>query len=452
MQDTISSVFLAGRDGHARLRQFARVVLALAVMLHLTAFVGYTRTVHDADAAKAALARLDGAAKAAEAVERDLHEFEAVLVPEVKEILGRLLAALQQDFVDLGGAVNEAVRQDLKSSSPRDPSRPRIEIQQGPAPEISPLQRRLSDAAIQSKIRAVKTSEELRAALDPIIAETIVKRRFDEANAAWTAHVAARVRPLADAAAHSIGETARASGTTDLPWSDLVAAVGRCAAAAERLRFDPPAAGEWWRTRAGKAGVIDALEHEAAGQLVDGHEAAALSGEFKATTDAARAEAERLEEEYDLRRVAVEEQAKRQVEAIADLAKPLGFVAVDIGSLVRWFPLVIGMALAVAILLGTEARRGYRDALDVVETAARDDDVWSRVVKQARAALGRGVSPWLRWPAVAAVWTGLAAWRLASLDQATPGRAVLVAAFGVAIVAAALAHRSITEAAPRPTS
>ncbi len=454
MQDTISSVFLAGREGHARLRQFARMVLALAAILHLTAFVGYTRTVHDADAAKAALARLAGAAKAAETVERDLRAFEAALAPRVKEILGTLLAALQHDFAELGAAVSDFVRPDLKASSPRDAPRPRIEIQQSPIaePEVSQVRRRLEGAAIQSKIRAVKSNEELRAALDPIIAETIVKRRFDEANAAWTSHVAGTVRPLAAAAVRSIGDTATRSGTSDLPWPDLVAAVERCASAAERMRFAPPAEGDWWRTRSGKMGVIDALEHEAAKQLVDGHQAAALSGEFKSTADAARAEAQRLEEEYAARVVAVEEQAKRQIEAIAELAKPLGFVAVDIGSLARWFPLVIGMALAVAVLLGTEARRGYRDALDVVESAARDDEAWKRVVAQARASLGRGMSPWARWIGVAVIWAGLAAWRLASLDQATTGHAAVVAAAGVAVVATAVLHRAGTEAAPRAAS
>jgi len=441
MEDTIGSVFLAGRERFARLRQVGALVVCAVVFVHLTLFLGYTRTVFDAEAAKVDLARSVAAAGATADVHESLAAFGATLTPATMPILDRLLANLRGDFIELGNTVT-AIRGG--TAAPRD-RQPRQDVRQGPIPsKRSPVQARLDEKAAQDRIRAVRTHDEYRAALDPIIAEAIVAKRFDEANREWADHVTSAVRPAAIAVNQAIARAAPGGQTTDARWTQLATAVAKTEAAAAELRFKPPESGGWWRSVDGKTDAIETLAHQAADALVVSTSAALLSDDLAKSAEASSRDAQALAAELDTRRRNVEDQAKDAVESLSSFAKPLEAIAVDVKWLVRWFPLIVGATLAFALYLGTEGRRSYLEALDFTTLAAPEDPAWTRVVAQSRTSLARGSSPWIPWLVAAALWIGAASWRLASLQITSVSRAVTVGAVGLALVAAGVAHRVFT--------
>jgi hypothetical protein len=436
MEDTVSSVFLAGRERHARLRQFAAFVVGGTLLVHLTLFLGYTRTVADADAANRNLVALKATAEATTEVHVRLDEFKATLDP--KPVLDALLSGLKDDFRDLSEGVSA-----IRSDRPAAPDPRRMAIQQAP-PKPSAVQERLGDKAVADRIRLFKGAEEMRSVLDGIIAETIVKKRFAEANEEWRTHLAQAVVPAATRAHAAILHAG-----ADPRMRQLDAALTRARTAAERFALKPPANGQWWTTPAGKEDAIETLAHRAADSMVDAARAESISSDVADDAQSASDSAAKALAELDAHRKEIESQSKAAIDSLASFAKPLEFVAVDAATLVRWFPLVVGMALAVAVFLGTEARRGFSEAIDFAAAAAPDAAAWKRVVEQSRATLRRGASPWTPWIAAAVLWCGAAAWRLASLQMASAARATSVAAAGVALVALAVAHRTFAERAAR---
>jgi hypothetical protein len=283
--------------------------------------------------------------------------------------------------------------------------------------------------------------DEYRARMDALIDESIVRPRFEEANAAWRDHVERNVRPSAAA----VRKQAAALTAADPRAAQIAPTVDKAVAAAEAIRFAPPPGNTWWQTVNAKMEAIAEIADNAAEKMVAGRHTADLTADLEA--DAARAEhdAEALVAALAAKKKELEDQAKNAFASLSMLAKPLEFIAVEAETVVRWYPLVIGIALAIAAWFGTEARRGYLAALAFVEHAMPEDAAWKRVVERSRASLRPTRSPWIPWLAAAVVWCGAAAWRLVSLDSQTMARAPGAAAAGVALVAAAVAHRVWTE-------
>jgi hypothetical protein len=212
-------------------------------------------------------------------------------------------------------------------------------------------------------------------------------------------------------------------------WSGTEIALGKALQSAESLALSEPADRFWWSTRMEKGATIrDALaDLQRARGLADLPALASLKAETAAAVLAERTKYAELQ----ARLAELREQFKEQEAELSSIAGPLKIVAIDLGRVAAWFPLILGLALGGSWAWMAERARELERSLSLFGDGAERQTLARWVASK----IGRANPATLALRGVTfLVWIAIAALEAANL----PGVGALNAASGAVIGAAAV--------------
>jgi len=329
----------------------------------------------------------------------------------------------------------------------------------------------IRDPDLLTKIKSANTRGELLIAVKTFVEENIVKPRYLTLNEDWKDRILPAVQRQSKTLARSI-ETAK-KGFPEEPelWEDVLAALTTTTSATNDLELKPPSKPPfWWSTVVGKeTAALELSERVARGlrefepdekvvkQLL---EPEALTSLRKEVTNLLN-EQEKLARQFPVKLKLLEQQFKEQQERLASLAEPIGFIALELGSVIALFPLLLGLIFG-ALTAWTSLRlRELGWITHLVIQRTEDPLLWDWYCGQLflpprrkPAHLPAGTvwdfreyanSSLIRQSASLCVvfwlWIGIAAWRLHGVGGIEPGHLIAVTAIGAIVVGLAQFHR-----------
>jgi len=292
---------------------------------------------------------------------------------------------------------------------------------------ISPMSSELRRQIVAAT--AAGNRDALLTAIAPYVETTIVQPIFIRFESEWRGQALTRIR-----AAWQTADARLRQGKVQIPeraevWSGTETALGKALQSAESLALSAPADPFWWSTRMEKGATIrDALaDLQRARGLADLPALASLKAETAAAVSAERTKYTELQ----TRLAELREQFKEQEAELSSIAGPLKILAIDLGRVAAWFPLILGLALGGSWAWMTERARELERSLSLFGDGAEKQTLARWVANK----IGRANPATLALRGVTfLVWIAIAALEVANL----PGVGALNAASGAVIGAAAV--------------
>jgi hypothetical protein len=293
-----------------------------------------------------------------------------------------------------------------------------------PLPPMSSELRRQLVAAT-----AAGNRDALLKAIAPYVETTIVQPIFARFESEWREQALTQIR-----AAWQTADARLRQAKVQIPeraevWSGTETALSKALQSAESLALSEPADRFWWSTRMEKGTTIrDALaDLQRARGLADLPALASLKAETAAAVSAERTKYAELQ----TRLAELREQFKEQEAELSSIAGPLKVVAIDLGRVAAWFPLILGLALGGSWAWMAERARELERSLSLFGDGAEKQTLARWVASK----IGRANPATLALRGVTfLIWIAIAALEAANL----PGVGALNAASGAAIGAAAV--------------
>ena len=292
---------------------------------------------------------------------------------------------------------------------------------------ISPMSSELRRQIVAAT--AAGNRDALLTAIAPYVETTIVQPIFIRFESEWRGQALTRIR-----AAWQTADARLRQAKVQIPeraevWSGTETALGKALQSAESLALSAPADPFWWSTRMEKGATIrDALaDLQRARGLADLPALASLKAETAAAVSAERTKYAELQ----TRLAELREQFKEQEAELSSIAGPLKLLAIDLGRVAAWFPLILGLALGGSWAWMTERARELERSLSLFGDGAEKQTLARWVANK----IGRANPATLALRGVTfLVWIAIAALEVANL----PGVGALNAASGAVIGAAAV--------------
>lgn len=451
--DLIDALFQKAAEGYESARRWHMLVVLILLAFQAMLLMPYVGAVRQETATKS---DIDGSAALQRTIDdviTDLGAFEkasagaadAELRTTLDQLVARfdvlngILGRLQQmtpeeaagppgEAVFGGSAGNMAIQMPMvqmplpgQTVSPAQTADPATYLQISPM--SSELRRRLVAAT------AAGNRDALLTAIAPYVETTIVQPIFTRFESEWRGPALTQIRAAWQAADARLRQAKAQFPERVEVWSGAETALGKALQSAESLTLSEPADPLWWSTRMEKGATIrDALaDLQRARGLADLPALASL----KAETAAAISAQQTRYAELQTRLAELREQFKEQEAELSSMAAPLKVVAIDLGRVAAWFPLILGLALGGSWALTAERARDLQRSLSLFADGAEKLTLAGWVASK----IGRASPATIALRGMAfLVWIAIAALETANL----PGAGALHAALGIVIGAAAV--------------
>jgi hypothetical protein len=442
-----TALFLSGRDAYEAARRWQAVIVLALALFHATLFGPYIGAIAEQAAAQA---KIDAATRLEKQIET-VHAALDEVVNATASAATTRLGGVKETLIDRFGKLNDAVAR-LQRMTPEEATGPEgdevfgapMQVQNArPSNLLPPLPPEVR--AEIARAREIFRLQHLLEVLQPYVKETIVQPVLSSFNSAWqgdgVAHAENAVKDAED------GLTLADAGFPEdhATWTRAKTAIENILVLAKQLRLQEPEGDPfWWATRMGKDETIR-------GALADVKKAEAivpvgLLVKLDETTKTAIAGQNARQRELAAQLTDLRERFKEQQAELASFAQPLKVVAIDLGRIVTWFPLVLGLILAGSVIWTAERLRDLREtvALSSATAAAALPARWL-----ARKLGSTAIVVIVCKAAAFVIWIGFAGLQIAGLANAGIRQALSLSVFGSAAVLAASAYQAFV--LKRPT-
>lgn len=377
--DLENTLFLAAREAHETARRWQILVVLVLLLFHAMLFAPYIRTTGEKAAVEARIERSTALQQRIESVTDTLNGLGKATVDEATVRLGAVLSDLLQDFDRLNGIVEK-----LLQMTPDEASGPKGDELFASSTQASTVQMPVQSMAINqmqslsfgrslavmppemrrdvASLRGAPNRQGLLELVKPYVEKAVIQPALSRFNASWQGEALPRAQASAQAARDALAKAnAQFSEQAEL-WAKAELGVERITQLAGQLKLQEPENSPlWWSTRDQKGETIrgalfDLERARSFGQLE------ALSA-LKAETDAAIAGQKARQRDLEAQLASLREQFKEQEAELASIIQPLKVVAIDLGRLVSWFPLILGLVLAGSLTWTTERLRELIDTI-----------------------------------------------------------------------------------------
>ncbi len=452
--DLENTLFLAAREAHETARRWQILVVLALLLFHAMLFAPYIRTTDEKVAVEARIERSTALQERIESVTDTLNGLGEATVDEATVRLGAVLGDLLQDFDRLNGIVEK-----LLQMTPDEASGPKGEELFASSTQASTVQMPAQSMAINQMqslsfgrslaamspemrrevaiFRGTSNRQGLLEMVKPYVEKAVIQPALSRFNASWQSEALPRAQASAQAARDALAKAkAQFSEQAEL-WANAELGIEKIIQLSSQLKLQEPENDPfWWSTRAQKGGtildvLIDLKRARSLGQLES------LSA-LKAETDTAIAEQTARKRDLEAQLASLREQFKEQEAALASIIQPLKVVAIDLGRLVSWFPLVLGLVLAGSLAWTTERLRELIDTIALFSDGAAKALPARWLATRIRRTNGAAIA--LRGAAFLA-WIAFAGSQVARLPSVDSHEALLWTVLGGAAVVGASLHQ-----------
>lgn len=291
------------------------------------------------------------------------------------------------------------------------------------------------NSALRRAVAAAGSQSSVLEAIRPYIEQQIIAPRFSAFNDAWQSDVAPEVASAGDALLQRIHAAGGKFPGEAASWASAEQAVAAVVSAAGKFRIEPPSNRFWWAAVESKDSAVHGFLQTLGSSALD--RAPALT-ELVQRTEAAIAANTQKQAEIDKSMAELDAQFHEQQKELAEMVGPLKGIAIDLGTVVPYFPAILAAAfVGLAIWLALR----IQELGEAVALVARGDPASSAPEWLHRRVAGspwhRGLSIILRCVVLVA-WVALASWALAGASLAGRAEAsllVVATAIGLALAA-----------------
>jgi len=375
------SLFVSAKDRYDAGLRRAGLLLTVAAVFHVAVFMSYINAHQSIVDAKAQQQTLNQQFAGVTEIGSELDSVDRTVKTELPKLLDLHLKHLVQDFRRLSNRLTAAQRGEERLGMETPSELPQLQIQQPlnlsiqqvppelpnlPDIEVTTPIERLPEPVVEL-LREGAPFEEVREALLPHINATIIQPRFTELNAEWQDRTSRRMVPrlakinqLVDQGKIEIPEeTAR--------WQSLRAATELIDDKLIQHTFTPPPGNNWWHTVADKGQTLRKIEKFALDDLDQGMRLGAVSRKIgsvlKTSLDQQQALIQKMQDVIE----AAEKRFAEQSTMLTELGSGFRAVALDLGFVVRWFPLLLGVLFAYISLTLGQRLLVYKKTADLLE-------------------------------------------------------------------------------------
>jgi hypothetical protein len=334
MKELLEDCLKAARERYSGAQRFAFLIAALFLAVHLTTVTQYLRR----EPAVRQASKNAETAKSLNEVTRQIAASTGKLAQEqadqTKAITETFVNELKKDFSEVDDAINRALRglpQEAQDAQPQQQ-------------QVLAARKLVLPEDLAEKVRA--SGFVLKDVVDPWIEKSVIQPRLDELRDAWRTKVWPKLTAIAADLNSQVDEALKLS-PKDPDLFELKKQLKAFVQSGASINFNPPANHSWWRTQRGKNATGEEFDASSASALhVDLIDNVAKA--MQTAADKANSKADAIMANAEQAQKALEKSFEEQKKRAAELAQPIGFLAVDLAMLVETFPLILGGALGVA--------------------------------------------------------------------------------------------------------
>jgi ElaB/YqjD/DUF883 family membrane-anchored ribosome-binding protein len=334
MKELLEDCLKAARERYSGAQRFAFLIAALFLAVHLTTVTQYLRR----EPAVRQASKNAETAKSLNEVTRQIAASTGKLAQEqadqTKAITETFVNELKKDFSEVDDAINRALRglpQEAQDAQPQQQ-------------QVLAARKLVLPEDLAEKVRA--SGFVLKDVVDPWIEKSVIQPRLDELRDAWRTKVWPKLTAIAADLNSQVDEALKLS-PKDPDLFELEKQLKAFVQSGASINFNPPANHSWWRTQRGKNATGEEFDASSASALhVDLIDNVAKA--MQTAADKANSKADAIMANAEQAQKALEKSFEEQKKRAAELAQPIGFLAVDLAMLVETFPLILGGALGVA--------------------------------------------------------------------------------------------------------
>ncbi len=443
------SLFLRARDQLAGSSHWAYLALLALALIHavvVTPYIADSRLESETSLQRTRLAAVESSlGELRGALEAVRQETSSMVAPALE----RLTEDLEADLARLEATWRQIAAQATPDAEPGD-SDPGATSTAGEPATTSPQALTpshaqpflIEDPDRIADLRDARTSNELLAALTPLVDDLITRPRYFDLERGWQDDALPRLEARLDAAASALPRLRSRFPEARDQWEALTGSLTALSSAARDLKFSPPAQPTWW-VRSESPLAPDSIKTDE--QLLG------LTPEIADEIRHPRRLAE-LETAADRSIESYSEIVGKVAQAKRELGEPEAgvFDWLDLAA-VAMFPLLIGLVLGGTMIWRSQRLRelGFTTRLAVEHGGPAGLKTWFWSQVQWNTAAGASASA--AWRAcviqtligyfLAMGWIALAAVQLRQLDRSDHQRLMIYTISGASIVLLAVAHR-----------
>ncbi len=441
------ALFLRTRDQLAGSSHWAYLALLALALIHavvVTPYIAGSRLESETSLQRTRLAAVESSLGelrgALEAVRQETSSMVAPALERLAEDLETDLARLETTWRRIAAEAAEAESAD---SDPADASTAESPPTNLPALTRSTAQPFLiEDPDRIADLRDARNSDELLAALTPLVDDLITRPRYFDVERGWKDDALPRLEARLDTAASALPQLRSRFPEARDQWQALTGSLTALSSAARDLKFSPPAQPTWWaRSETPLAPDSISTNEQLLGLTAE------IAGEIRRPRRLTELEtaADRSIESYS-------EIVGKVAQAKRELGEPAAgaFDWLDLAS-VAMFPLLIGLVLGGTMIWRSQRLRdvGFTTRLAIEHGSPTGLKTWFwSQVQWNTAAGGSATTAWracviqtLIGYFLAMGWIALAAVQLRQLESPGHQRLMIYTIGGASIVLLAVAHR-----------
>jgi hypothetical protein len=451
-EDFAATLFTEARANHEAARRWFCIAAAGLAIFHVMIFRPYVDLTGKKAEAASGLASGTVLKQELDAMSPALARLSALSTGEAKRRLDGLLADLRSTFDRLNDILMQlrAMGADRAAGDagaqlfppPMSSLSMAVQMpianavaQRGPQPADADSDLPAMNSALRRAVAAAGSQSSVLEAIRPYIEEEIIAPRFSAFNDGWQSDVAPEVASAGDALLQRIHAAASKFPGEAASWTSAEQAVAAVVSATAKFKIEPPSNRFWWAAAESKDTAVHGFLQTLGISALD--RAPALT-ELTQRTEAAITANTQQQAEIDKSMAALDEQFHEQQKELAEMVAPLKGIAIDLGTVVPYFPAILAAAF-IALTIWLAVR--IRELGEAVALVARGDPASPAPEWLHRRVAG---SPWHRGRAiilrsvVLVAWVALASRAVASASLAGRAEAALfvaAAAIGLALAA-----------------
>lgn len=370
--ELLKDIVIDTRNRYESARRWSGIILLIAFFFHLTIFGPYLKAAGKFDDAVKEQKRLSSLKNSVGELRNEIRS----LVENAKlskTQITNMVEELRTDFHAMALAIKE-IKNPIASSSTRSQAEellqkpsftPSMQIQSTLQAKEKVEERKFNfDETTREKMRSAKNFEELKSIILPIIKSEIITKRFTQLNDYWQQIVVPKIKKSEKSIIKKLNRLNADYPANKKIWEDAVESVREIRSTAETTIFKAEFGPNWWSTVAGKRAAIEDMGRETGRQIMGAMQRNASLEELSRMINSAVKKQERFQESLRKELNIIADKFKELGKELKAMNKGLGIVALDLKAIVRNFPLIIG--LLIALVITWKAHR-IRDLYWIVE-------------------------------------------------------------------------------------